>query len=106
MAPPYGKSRDGSTVRGRFRGLDRKRVGAAAHDARRNAHGSCVVRNIRNDHGVGADAGMGPDGDGPDDLGARTDEHMIAKARAAAAVGSNGDLVFDMNARAALAPAR
>ena len=27
---------------------------------------------------------------------------MIAKARAAAAVGSNGDLVFDMNARAAL----
>ena len=51
-------------------------MGAAAHDARRNAHGGRVVRNIRDDDGVGADAGMGPDGDRTDDLGARADEHM------------------------------
>ena len=61
-----------------------------------------MIRNIRNDYGVGADAGMGPDGDRADDLGACADEHMIAKARAAAAVGSNGDLVLDMNPRATL----
>src|SRR5262245_50763559 len=52
-----------------------------------DAHGRAVRRDIMQDHGVGADAGAVPHGDGADDLGPGTEEHAISQPRALAPFG-------------------
>ena len=61
-----------------------------------------MVWNVRHDHGIGADSGIGPDRHRTDDLCAGADEDMVAKPGTAAAIGANRDLVLDVDSRAAV----
>ena len=47
------------------------------NNAPRDAHHGAVGGDIPQQHGAGANAGVGPHGDRPQDLGTRTDHHVL-----------------------------